>query len=195
MHIAIEGIDGVGKTTAATGLADRLNFKIVEKPLHYLFDEGESTDNYIRIRDEVNANTNKIFTGWFYGLGNIFLYEQFKNQNIITDRHILSNYCWSGSDESDFVFDAIYRAIGHPDYTFIIYAPPEVVAKRLLKRDVNDSDLKKVSYVPEAYEKMIRIMKKYDMPGTVVDTSDMNEKEVVDYMIDVLKEKGIIDAE
>ena len=70
-----------------------------------------------------------------------------------------------------------------------------MVAKRLLKRDVNDSDLKKVSYVPEAYEKMIRIMKKYDMPGTVVDTSDMNEKEVVDFMIDVLKEKGIIDVQ
>ena len=42
---------------------------------------------------------------------------------------------------------------------------------------------------------MIRIMKKYDMPGTVVDTSDMNEKEVVDFMIDVLKEKGIIDVQ
>ncbi len=177
------------------GLANSINFKIVEKPLHYLFDEGQSTDNYIRIRDEVNASTNKIFTGWFYGLGNIFLYEKFKNQNIITDRHILSNYCWSGSDESDFVFDAICRAIGHPDYTFIIYATPEVIAKRLLKRDVEDSDLKKVSYVPEAYEKMIRIMKKHNMPGTLVDTSNLDENEVVDLMIDVLKKEGIIDAE
>lgn len=195
MHISIEGMDGVGKTTAATGLAERLGFKIVEKPLHYLFDEGESTENYIRIRDAVNANTNKIYTGWFYGLGNIYLYEQFRGQNIITDRHILSNYCWSGSEESDFVFDAIYKAIGSPDYTFIIYAPPEVVARRLLKRDINDNDLKKVSYVPEAYEKMIRTMKKYDMPGCVVDTTDMGEKEVINFMVKVLREKGIIDAE
>ena len=30
MHIAIEGMDGVGKTTAARNLAERLNFKIVK---------------------------------------------------------------------------------------------------------------------------------------------------------------------
>lgn len=195
MHIAIEGIDGVGKTTAASGLAERLNFKIVEKPLHYLFDSDGSTENYIRIRDEVNANPNKIFTGWFYGLGNIFLYEEFKGQNIITDRHILSNYCWSGSKESEYVFDAIHRAIGSPDYTFVIYAPPEIIAKRLLKRDINDSDLKKVAYVSEAYEKMIAAMKKYDMPGSVIDTSEMDVSEVVEYMVKELKEKRIIELE
>ena len=194
MHIAIEGMDGVGKTTAARLLAERLDFELVEKPLHYLFDQDGSTENYIRIRDEVNANPNKIFSGWFYGLGNIYLYEHFGNRNIITDRHILSNYCWSGSNESDFVFDAIYRAIGHPDYTFIIYAPPEIVEKRLLNRDSQDSDLKKVSYVSEAYEKMIGTLEKYKMPGTVVDTSNKSPDEVVDFMIDVLGAEGIIDV-
>ncbi len=195
MHIAIEGIDGVGKTTAARGLSERIGFEIIEKPLHYLFDEDGSTDNYIRIRDEVNADTNKVFTGWFYGLGNIYLYERFRGQNIITDRHILSNYCWSGSAESDFVFDAIYRAIGAPDYTFVIYAPPEVIAQRLLNRDVNDSDLRKLSYVSEAYDKMTSIMKKFNMPGSVIDTSEMSANEVVDLMVYKLKEAGLLNGE
>ena len=47
MHIAIEGIDGVGKSTAAKNLAKRLDFTLVEKPLHFLFDEDGNEDNYI----------------------------------------------------------------------------------------------------------------------------------------------------
>ena len=33
MHIAIEGMDGVGKTTAARLLGDQLGFRVVEKTL------------------------------------------------------------------------------------------------------------------------------------------------------------------
>lgn len=194
MHIAIEGIDGVGKTTVANNLAKRLGFELVEKPLHFLFDEDGSTDNYIRIRDEVNKNENKCFTGWFYGLGNIYLYEKFKGKNIVTDRHILSNYCWSGSDESDHVFDSIIKTIGSPDYTFVIYAPPEIVKTRLMKRDANDSDLKKVDFIPIAYEKMMYLLKKYDMPGELIDTSDKTEVEVLDAIIEKLHEKRLIDV-
>ena len=66
MHIAIEGFDGVGKSTAAKKLAEKLGFLLVEKPLHFLFDE-EGDKEYIRIRNEVNQSNNKQFTGWFYG--------------------------------------------------------------------------------------------------------------------------------
>ena len=75
MHIAIEGFDGVGKSTAAKKLAEKLGFLLVEKPLHFLFDE-EGDKQYIRIRNTVNQSKNKQFTGWFYGLGNIYLYEK-----------------------------------------------------------------------------------------------------------------------
>ena len=193
MHIAIEGIDGVGKSTAAENLARALNFKLVEKPLHFLFDEDGSEENYLRIRNRVNENPNKLFTGWFYGLGNIYLYERFKDENIITDRHILSNYCWSGSEESEYIFDAIYKTIGAPDYTFLIYASPESVEKRLRNRDSDDPDLRKVEEIPSAYQRMIHILQKYEMPSLVIDTSAMPEKDVVDTMINELKRVGLID--
>lgn len=194
MHIAIEGIDGVGKTTAARELAKRLGFTLVEKPLHFLFDENGNEENYIRIRDEVNLNKDKRFTGWFYGLGNIYLYQKFKGQNIITDRHILSNYCWSGAPESDYVFDAIYKTTGAPDFTFIIYASQEAVRNRLMKRDLQDSDLKKVEYIPTAYKKMTEVMERYDMPGMVLDTTNMDEKQVIDAMQKELIARGIING-
>lgn len=194
MHIAIEGIDGVGKSTAAKNLADRLGFTLVEKPLHFLFDENGSEENYIRIRNEVNKSKNKRFTGWFYGLGNIFLYEHFKNENIITDRHILSNYCWSGDDSTDYIFDSIYQTTGAPDFTFLIVASQEAVEKRLKKRNSNDPDLKKVEYIPTAYAKMKVVLERYKMPGIIIDTSEMGEKEVVDIMVSELKKRGLING-
>ncbi|MDE7406423.1 MAG: AAA family ATPase [Clostridiales bacterium] len=194
MHIAIEGIDGVGKSTAAKNLANELGFQLIEKPLHYLFDADGTDKNYIRIRDEVNKSKNKTFTGWFYGLGNIYLYEKFKGKNIITDRHILSNYCWSGDESTDYIFDAIYKATGAPDFTFLIYADPKAVEKRLKSRDRNDPDLKKVAYIPTAYEKMQRVLKRYGMSGMIIDSTDLTEAEVVDTMKKELVKRGIIDG-
>lgn len=194
MHIAIEGIDGVGKSTAARNLAKELGFRLIEKPLHFLFDENGMDENYIRIRDEVNKSKNKAFTGWFYGLGNIYLYEKFKGENIITDRHILSNYCWSGEESTDYIFDAIYKTTGAPDFTFLIYADPSEVEKRLKRRSSSDPDLKKVAYIPAAYEKMKRILQRYDMPGLLIDTTNLTEKEVVTAMTTELIERGIING-
>ncbi len=193
MHIAVEGFDGVGKSTAARKLAEKLGFLLIEKPLHFLFDEEGETE-YIRIRDAVNQSTNKKFTGWFYGLGNIYLYEKFKGQNIITDRHILSNYCWSGTPETDYIFDAIYKTTGAPDFTFLISAEPDIIEKRMRKRNPNDSDLRKVQYIKTAYEKMQSILIHYEMPGLVIDTTNLDEESVVELMISELKKRGIING-
>lgn len=193
MHIAIEGFDGVGKSTAAKKLAEKLGFLLVEKPLHFLFDE-EGDKEYIRIRNEVNQSNNKQFTGWFYGLGNIYLYEKFGGQNIITDRHILSNYCWSGTPETDYIFDAIFKTTGSPDFTFLIYADPEVIEKRMRKRNPNDSDLRKVQYIKTAYEKMRSVIERYEMPGIVIDTTNLDEETGVELMMSELKKRGIING-
>lgn len=193
MHIAVEGFDGVGKSTTAKKLAQVTGFLLVEKPLHFLFDE-EGDREYIRIRDAVNKSKNKKFTGWFYGLGNIYLYEKFKGQNIITDRHILSNYCWSGASETDYIFDAIYKTIGAPDFTFLISADLEVIERRMKKRDPNDSDLRKVKYIKAAYEKMQTVLDRYEMPGIVLDTTYLDEEAVVERMVNELKKRGLIDG-
>lgn len=60
VHLSIEGMDGIGKSTTCKLLAKRLGFFFVEKPLHMLFDKTEeSFDEYIRIRDQVNRNPNR----------------------------------------------------------------------------------------------------------------------------------------
>ena len=49
MHIAIEGMDGVGKTSVAELIAEKLGYQFIEKPLHLLLDEEGQMENYLKI--------------------------------------------------------------------------------------------------------------------------------------------------
>lgn len=182
-HIAIEGMDGVGKTTTCRLLSERLGYKFVEKNLRFLFDENDEFDNYFKIRDKVNANPDRLFTSWFYGLGNIYLYTMFKDENIITDRHLLSNYAWSGTVENIEVYDLLVKKLGFPDLTVILYADEKAIFDRLKTRDENDSDIDKVKNAKEKYEKMVFFCEKYKMPYMVVNTSKLTPEETVEVIL------------
>lgn len=182
-HIAIEGMDGVGKTTASKLLAKRLGYKFVDKNLRELLDDGDSYDNYIRIRDKVNASPDRLFTAWFYALGNIYLHTAHEKENIVTDRYFLSNYAWSGTENNDEVYDLLVKKLGFPDLTVILYADEHAILSRLRHRDELDSDIKKVTLTKEKYEKMIYFCEKYKMPYMVIDTSNLSPEEVVEVIM------------
>ena len=184
IHISIEGMDGVGKSTTCKLLAEKLGYKFVEKPLHLLFDKDEeSFEEYIRIRDQVNANPNRIFTSWFYGLGSIYMYERYKNENIVTDRHFASNYAWSGTKDNTEVYDLLIKKIGTPKLTVILYCPSEVIEQRLKERKTDDSDIAKVKKSETVYAKMIDFCKAKKMPYVVIDTSSLTPEEVVETIL------------
>lgn len=182
-HIAIEGMDGVGKTTASKLLAERLGYKFIDKNLRELFDDGNSYDNYIRIRDKVNASPDRLFTAWFYALGNIYLHTAHEKENIVTDRYFLSNYAWSGTENNDEVYDLLVKKLGFPDLTVILYADEHAILSRLRHRDELDSDIKKVTLAKEKYEKMIYFCEKYKMPYMVIDASNLSPKDVVEVIM------------
>lgn len=183
IHISIEGMDGVGKTTTCRLLAERTGYRFVDKNLRFLFDEGDSYDNYFRIRDKVNACTDRLFTSWFYAMGNIYLHAMFEDENIITDRYFLSNYAWSGTCDNTEVYDLLVNKLGFPDLTVILYADEKSLASRLKRRDRNDSDLRKVKLACEKYEKMIYFCEKYHMPYMVIDTSDKTVEQIVEIIM------------
>ncbi len=190
-HISIEGMDGVGKSTTCELLAKRLGYKFVEKPLHYLFDESEENfDEYIRIRDQVNKNPNRVFTSWFYGLGSIYMYEKFNDENIVTDRHLASNYAWSGSDDNGEVYDLLIKKLGTPKLTVILYSPSETIVQRLISRNKNDSDIKKAKKSEFIYQRMIDFCKSKNMPFLVIETSNMKPEEVVDKIVEELNKNA-----
>ena len=190
-HISIEGMDGVGKSTTCKLLAEKLGYIFVEKPLHYLLDDSdEEIKQYQKVAKRVNANPNRNFTAWYYGLNNIYLYEKFKDQNIVTDRHIVSNYCWSGTTYNKDIYNLILKKIGKPKLTVILYATPETILSRLKKRDINDSDIVKVGKSEKAYERMIYFCETKKLEYIVIDTTNKTPETVVDEIlkrIEVLK--------
>lgn len=183
-HISIEGMDGVGKSTTCQLLAEKLNYKFVEKPLHYLFDEEEGKlDNYIRIRDEVNKNPDRNFTSMFYGLGSLFMYQKFSNENIISDRHLCSNYAWSGTEDNLDVYELLLKKMGKPELTVILYSPSEKILERLKRRDSKDSDIPKARKSEEIYKKMIWFCEYFDLPYMIIDSTDSSPEEVVEKVL------------
>lgn len=193
-HISIEGMDGVGKTTLSNRIAEKLGYKFVEKPLHYLFDKDERTfSEYLFIRDKVNADSDRLFTSWFYALGTIYMYSHFDG-GIVTDRHILSNWAWSGTDESKDVLKFLLSKIGSPYKTIILYSTPEAIRKRMMGRDSKDPDLKKIGKSDAIYKKMIEFALAHDMDAMVLNSSDLDADETFRTAMEYLEsdKKGVI---
>lgn len=190
VHISVEGMDGVGKTTACKLLAQKLGYIFVDKNLRFLFDEGESYKNYFRIRDKVNTSSDRLFTSWFYGLGNIYLHTVFKDEKVVTDRYFLSNYTWSGTEKNIEVYDLLIKKLGFPDLTVILYADETAIAARIKDRDEHDSDIAKVRLAKQKYEKMIYFCERYGMPYMVIDTSSLSPDEVVECIVKRIEGRG-----
>lgn len=192
IHIAIEGMDGVGKSTVCRILSERTGFKNIDKPLRFLFDDEGDYAEYIRIRDKVNAHPERVFTSWFYGLSATYLYAEHKDDNIITDRHLVSNFIWSGEPESYEVFDALVEILGCPDFTVILKASKDTILERLNSRDVRDSDIPKAAKTDYVYSKVDLFFQRYPMPHIEIVTDDLTPEQICDIIMDKLVAEGII---
>ncbi|MDK0628838.1 AAA family ATPase [Clostridium perfringens] len=192
MHIAIEGMDGAGKTSVAKLLAEKIGFKFVEKPLHYMLDEDGTLDNYMRVSKDVNKQSEMAIKTLFYGLGNVFVKSKFKGENIVTDRHLVSNYFWNCDEITQDIFDVILKHASIPKITFLLYANEEVRLKRIIERNPLDDDVNKINLYPHAYEKMKECLEKNKMDYVLIDNSEKTCEEVVSLIIDYLKVVNII---
>ena len=190
MHIAIEGIDGVGKTTMARKVAERLDFQFVEKHLHALFDseQMDSIPNYMRITQEINASSNSTLRAWFYALGNLYLCDHYRGKNIVTDRYFASNYSWNGTPDNEFIFNDLIDILGRPEITFLIYARPEVREARLRRRNPNDPDLRNATkhFSDEMYHRLNDFLYRFGFNYRVVDTSEMSVEQALNKICGIL---------
>lgn len=183
MKIAIEGMDGVGKTTVAKKLAERNNFRYVGNAIHQLFGITDKESEFYKYfqskEDEIFLHSgNDILRGWLCSLGNIYTATQ--DGDIVVDRHLLSNFQQNGTKENARIFQTLVESIGVPDISIILYASPKVRLNRIYNRNKNDKDLSDKSIRIDEYKKMIKFAQKFNMPYFIIDTEEKSISEIVE---------------
>ena len=194
MIIAVEGMDGVGKTEISKHICQQYGFTFIEKPLHYFYNDGAENQyaDLMKVAKKMYDIEDNVLKSWYIALGNIYVARMFQNDNIVIDRHLVSNYYWNGSTDSDPIFKALIETSGTPDLTILLYATPKTRMERLRKRDKDDPDLDDPEKKDDGYNKMVYFLEKYNLPYIVIDTENktLDEvKQIVDNEILKIKPK------
>lgn len=185
MIVAIEGMDGVGKTTVAKSIEKDLKYKYVKDPLKELLEIDE--EHLRKVSDKIFNFDDIRIKAWYLALGDI--YALACNRNIVMDRHILLNYFWNGNEESEEIFDTQIKLFGKPDLTILLYASPKVRIKRIQNRNPNDSDLKKENMKLYGYDKLTDFLKKYKYNYIIVNTEELSINEVIEKCKKIIMEE------
>lgn len=180
MLIAVEGMDGVGKTEISKHISKQYGFTFIEKPLHYFYNDDAENEyaDLMKVARKMYDVDDDVLKSWYIALGNIYVARRFQNDNIVIDRHLVSNYYWNGSVDSDIVFKTLIETSGTPDLTIILYATPTTRMERLRKRDKNDPDLNDPDKMDDGYNKMIYFVEKFNLPYIVINTENKTLDEV-----------------
>ena len=187
MMIAVEGMDGVGKTAISKHICEQFGFNYIEKPLHYFYNDGadKKYEDLMKVANRMYDINDSIVKSWYFSLGDIYVARMFANQDVVIDRHLVSNYYWNGDYESELIFKTLIETSGTPDLTILLYATPKTRMERLKKRNEDDPDLSDPDKMDDGYNKMIYFVEKFNLPCIVIDTDDKSLDEV----------KQIVDSE
>lgn len=171
MKIAIEGLDGSGKTTLAKFISKFYKMDYVEKSFKYILTKEDSeiimTNKEIRQYEKKVCKLNdNLIKAMYYALGN--MYDLHHNNNIVIDRYLGSNYFQNGDAKTEFLFSLLAKESADKILTIILYASLEERNKRIKLRNPQDSDLKYKELQIDNYNKLINFYKKYKLPFFVV---------------------------
>lgn len=189
MIVAIEGLDGVGKSSVAKRLAEKLGFIYVEKPFSNVF-QRDQMEKYMEIKKGLNLQQDRSLLAWFYGLNLLFGKDYYKNENVVYDRFLVSNYSWILDEDNEFIFESMVKAVGVPDVTVLLTAHKEVVISRLKHRNAADKDLSKIQYMDRTLDNCRYLLTKYNIPYIEIDVSELTIEEIANQIFEMIKGGG-----
>ncbi len=167
MVIAIEGMDGSGKSSVAKALAVKFGYEYRDMPNKYFLEFSD--EGFQKICDKIYKFPDNTIKGWFFGFGNI-LASQNVGKGVIIDRHLLSNYFWNGNNNNKGMYKELISITGKPDLTIVLYAGVKERMRRIYKRSATDRDLDDDEKKVLGYDKMISFAKQEKMPYLVINT-------------------------
>ena len=187
MQIAIEGLDGVGKTSTAKALAERLHGVYFSKAFHLMRDTSGVYDTFTSVaecgRSEASARSS-------YGVRSAFLYAKLSGIPVVTERYYCTNYA---SKPEQNTLDEIYWNMdyfGRPDLTFLLYCDPETNYQRMYGRNPNDKDFWKLKEHKAFYERLLAAAQKLGLHYKFLDTTRLSLPQVVDALMDLVQSSG-----
>lgn len=184
MRIAIEGMDGSGKTTLSKILADRLGYEYVNKPFKFLFENLNLSESELKdLEWKLYETEDEALLTLFYGLGLLYGTRCNLNQNIIYDRHFVSNYYWHGNEETMTLHQELIKLCGEPDLTVLLKASVSTRICRIRNRNGQDKDFSNCAVYDDGYDKMEQFLQSSGFNYIVIDTEHLLPEEIADIVI------------
>jgi len=188
MLIAIEGIDGVGKTTIGKALAKKLKYEFLDKALQKIW--NIPLDSYVSMRDTLKTTNNNEVMSMFFGLNNLLCSIEGYSKNVIADRYIITNYFWHGTEKNECIYDAILAVSEKPILTVILKADTETLRKRIIAKETKDKiekELKKIKNNDEFVPKTKAFLERKGLDYIIIDNDSASIEDVVGIIINKLK--------
>ena len=192
--IVIEGLDATGKSTLVEKLTERLNATLLQCPPRLEAPELSKCDLRSYFDDRPPAQRRA-----YYRAANLIASEQaeatLKNGHVVMDRYWPSTVAFAALDEdSDFgqEWQGRYPAeIREPDAIILLTVNEENRAKRLYERgEPATGEERKLA---ADFARRDAVLKAYRMFIPIeIDTSKRNPEAVLETVINVLRESGII---
>lgn len=152
MLIALEGMDGVGKSTLSRLAARLLDGMPVVKAIHPLCNPDARTDNFINISDLVLSEESERLAECKFGVRGVFIYYRLSDVPMVSDRFYASNL-WH-VERRDVDIRRLAEVVGAPERTILLYASKDELRRRIEGRNAKDKDLEKIDQSEKAYELM-----------------------------------------
>ena len=196
MRIAIEGMDGCGKTTVSKILVERLGYQYVDKPFKFLFEKLNINESQLKALEwKLYETEDEALLTLFYGLGLLYGTRCNSEQDIIYDRHFVSNYYWHGDEETTPLHKELIRLCGKPDLTVLLKASVSTRMNRIYTRNHQDKDLANCAMYDDGYDKMEKFLQNFDFNYIVIDTeylSPEKEADIVMQNIELMNSKKLL---
>lgn len=177
MLVAIEGLDGCGKTTIAKMVSERLNFEYKSDYLEKMLNIDDAEFYSIKKRINECKNNNEIRALLFISALLYGFYSK-SNQDICFDRSILSEYLFDGFEETEEYFDLIVKKGYVPDLTVVLYGNIEILEKRVKYRNNEEKDYEAILNSDTKYKKMLGFAERNKINFQIIDIANKSIDEV-----------------
>lgn len=186
MFIAIEGIDGAGKTSLSKMLANKLNYEYSsqkELSIHMDIPDDQYLTYCHNYRNTVNADADSMLM-----LYSLSCFLSGRKENVVCDRHLATVFFWYGNKTTLFIAETIYKLTKKPDFTIILNVTVDTALTRIKKKLENNTinkfeaqrDFKKAKEADKFVQNVIPFLQHFNLPYVIIDADEKTVDEILD---------------